>query len=377
MTLFKTDVMQETNYRNKFAISQSILKEFRYMAPQAWYQKYIVNKAEEKREDHFDYGSLVDTILFSPNLLKQRFFIADPTNKMPSDAIKLFIDVLYKENCAPVEQMSFAGMGEVRDVPMEDLKEEILNIAKRPDINYGKGTYKDERILKEIFEKGNEYFELRKKVGNKTIISSEDNLHAINQVEMLRNHPRSKEFFVQEPDQTLYFQQEVFLPYVTFDSPSMVLIEAGCDDPLVLYKKGAIDIVQVKHKDRTVREVDFKTSRDAHRNSFIGDIKRYGYGTQHSFYRPLIQSWVDANYPGYEVLPPLNVVIDKSLNEPYIYAYNWEDLEIERVGYDDHRGRREGWETTLERLTWHISNNVWLDKELYENNQIALKLYGN
>jgi hypothetical protein len=291
--------MQQTDYRNKFAISQSLIKEFRYMSPQAWYQKHIVNKSEDKREDHFDYGSLVDTLLFSPNLMKERFFIADDTMKIPSDAIKNFIDTLYKENCAPVEEMSFAGMGQVRNIPMVELNEEILNIAKRPDVNYGKGSYKDERILKEIFEKGNDYFEMRKRVGNKTIISSEDNLQAINQVEMIRNHPRSKKYFVQESGHSLFFQQEVFVPLKKFNDPLPALIEAGCADPMEIQMKGAIDIILVDHIVKTVREVDFKTSRDAHRNSFIGDIKRFGYGTQHSVYKPLVEAWRDQNFPGY------------------------------------------------------------------------------
>jgi hypothetical protein len=350
-----------------------MIKDFRWMTPQQWYNKYILyQEKNEKEADHLDYGSLVDTLMFTPELLKERFFIADENVKLPSDSVKNIIDTLYAEHVSVDETLLSIG-AITSNHALANLSNEIIEIAQRPENNYGKGSYKPERIIKEINEKGGQYFELKLKIGNRIVISNTDNMMALTQKEMLQSHPRTKAYFIQQEGETLLFQFEAFIPYHSFDLPKPALIEAKTEEPTKLFKKGALDILRINHIEKTVRIVDFKTSFDAH--NFLSSIKKYGYCTQLSYYYDLIEKWKFINYPGYEMLAPINIVIDKTQTEPYVYEYNLEDLAIEKTGYNNLKGVKEGWSSVLSTIIWHIENHVWSPKELYNNDKIAVKLY--
>lgn len=367
--------MQNTNYRNTFGISQSMIKDFKYMTPSQWRAKHVLSQQKLEREgEHLDYGSLVDTLMFSPEMLKKRFFIAPDGMKVPSDSIKNIIDDLYNEYCKDNIDEALITIGATStNYAIGDLKDEIVTIAQRPQHNYGKGSYKPERIIKELTEKGGDYFELLKTIGDKVVISAMDNMTALNQAEVLRNHARTKPYFIQQEGETLLFQLELFVPHHEFDGPRASLIDASSENPGIVFKKGALDIVRINHLEKTIQIADFKTSFDAH--NFLSSIKKYGYCRQLSYYHDIINDWKEVNYPDYEIIEPINIVIDKECSEPYIYEYEFADLEVEKLGYDNEKGRREGWETALATILWHLDTNIWSERELHQNNKIKIKLY--
>lgn len=367
--------MQNTNYRNTFGISQSSIKDFRYMTPAQWRQKYLLSQTDLDREgEHLDYGSLLDTLLFTPELLKNRFYVAAEGMKVPSESIKKILDTVYEEYCKGDIDDVLTRIGAVTtNYKLDDLKEEMINIAKRPEHNYGKGSYKDERIVKELTEKGEEYFELLKTIGDKVVITTEDNMRAVQQKEQLTTHPRTRPWFIQQEGETLLFQKELFVDLRRFDLPMPALIEAGSADPTLVQKKSALDIVRINHFDKTIQNADFKTSFDAH--NFLGSIKKYGYAAQLSFYDIVLRQWATENYPEYEVLEPINIVADKKIDEPYIYQFNAQDLETEKTGYDFGKDKKTGWETVMNEILWHLETNIWSKRDLHLNNHIKVKLY--
>lgn len=268
-----------------------------------------------------------------------------------------------------------AGIIVFGDPVLKDFDNEIYEISKQPDINYGKGNYTKERVIKEVIEKGQKYFDNLCEVGGKTIITFEDNLMAVEQVDILKAHPASRPYFIRQEGEELLFQKELFIPMTQY-GPIPFFVNNNIKDE-TLYKKGALDIIRVNHIRRTIQNADFKTSYDAYKHTFLWAIKKYKYGLQVSYYDTLLSAWRDRYYPGYTILPPVNITIDCFLKKPQIYLYKKEDLELLRFGGTDKRGEVvKGWEETLSEILWHIENNIWNNsREMEEYGHIEVQLF--
>jgi hypothetical protein len=82
--------------------------------------------------------------------------------------------------------------------------------------------------------------------------STDKNLALISMVNILGYYAGcTKDFFMESENNTLMFQVEIFINYP--------LLETDRELPL----KGALDIVRLNHKDRTVQIIDFKSSYSA------------------------------------------------------------------------------------------------------------------
>lgn len=377
--------MQNKEYANTFAINQSALKDFRFKSPKRWKGIWIDRQEDgDKNEEGFTFGSLMDTMMFTPEELDQRFYIGN--TKLPSKAIESIVrscyDRIIRENA------------EIITVTADDFPDEPtllpLNLEENPDFiltacdeyqespdkekGWNKGWKADTRITK-IIKDGSDYFESLVHCNGRKIITSEINFKAIELQDILLADPDTKMYFIEDEGVELKFQFEIFVNHQS---------QEGIEIPL----KGALDILRIDHKTKTLQVVDFKTSYSAH--DFVNSVKKYGYATQLSFYDHLLRLWLEQDeckevYCDYTILNPINIVIDEYDRVPYIYEYSWTDLGLEREGNEkylsdvytpSHNHKiKKGWLQILETICWHYSNELWeKPKELYENRKIKINL---
>lgn len=381
--------MQNSEYRDRWGISQSAIKDFQFKSPKKWKEVWIDKRLDpSKNDDNFIMGSLIDTLLFSPGELEKRYYIGE--EKLPSKAIASIIKSYYNKILSVNEELKrleeeIPGEPDYMSLTLDHV-DVLLDCANaycykdgdEEKCGWNTGWKADTRI-RFIAEKGEDYFNSLIKANNRKIISHEMNVEAINLRDILYKDPEVKDFFVESEGNKLMFQLEIFINYT--------LLEVNKEVPL----KGALDIVRFNHKDRTVQIIDFKSSYSAF--NFISSIKQFGYCDQLSYYDFLLREWLvehcNGDYCDYKMLPPLNIVIDIGDKVPYVYEYDWKDIALAADGnaeflyhlYDsrDHNSRvKKGWKKLLNEIGWHWYNNLWdKPRELYENKRIKINLLNN
>lgn len=377
--------MQNNNYRNTWAVSQSALKDFRFKSPKRWKDIWIDRQVDlDKDEEAFVFGSLVDTILFTPKEINERFYVADVA-KIPTGTVEKIVSHIYnnssdedrKGKIIEIDLPDFPEPIQKLEFNLEKMRDKILEACDKLEWN---STWKPDTRINKIIEKGTEYFRLLAAAKGKKVISSETNLEALGVVAKLKTDPSTKKYFVNDDQYKNYFQVELFDTYKSNEHYEVPI-------------KCAIDIVHLDKNNRTITIVDFKTSHSAH--NFIESIKRYGYCDQLSFYTFMLRKWVADKFQDlfgiedakdWRILEPLNVVIDENEKTPYIYKYDWKDITLSQDGNasflfnifetDDHNQRiKKGWMQILNEICWHIQNNKWdYPVEIYKTGSIRVNL---
>lgn len=362
--------MQNLDYKQKFAISQSAIKTFKNKTLQK-FKKIYIDKEEDDDEDQdkYAYGSLVDTIAFEPSLINERFYIPDEDIQIPGEKIKLIIDKCFKEVKEVVENKiklnKQGNLPEPLRIPdvtdIFDWEQMLLKIAR--NLKYGGTTWTDQRIIDNIINDGKQYFRLLGISNNRSIITPRDNADAVEAVDILRKDKNVHAYFVQQENETLLFQTEIYMDYQ---------VKEGLIVPL----KGAIDIIRLNHNLETIRVPDLKTSYNS--EGFNYQAKNYDYVYQASFYHFLVSEWLksyqEGKYAHYKFEPPCNIVMDRNCKVPYLYEYDWEDIFIAQHGSEENNIL--GWKALLEEISWHIETGIWdRPRELYENGKIKLKIF--
>lgn len=375
--------MQNTSYKNTFAISQTSIKDFRFKSPKKWKTIWIDKQIDiDKDEDNFVFGSLVDTLLFTPKELTERFFIAN-SNDVPTGAVAKIIKTVYDEalatNLIPgLTKLEFIDNPELPE-PEEKitynfskLENQIIKACEKEEWN---SNWKPDTKFKKIVEKGEGFFDLLIQSEGKKVISSEMNLEAVAMVNMLKKSPICSQYFTNKNN---IFQLELFIDYTSKDFYTLPL-------------KAAIDILHIDRANKTLRLVDFKTSYDSY--NFLASIKKFGYCDQLSFYHYMLQQALsngsltkyDIN-ESYTLLEPLNIVIDKEDKLPYIYEYSWDDINLSKEGNREylfqlfqsnyHNAKiRKGWNELLNEIAWHVKHNMWdYPVEFYKEGKIKINL---
>jgi hypothetical protein len=375
--------MQKSEYRQVFAISQSAIKAFKTKSLQK-FKKIYIDQIEEDDEDlsKFAFGSLVDTLAFEPNLLEKRFFIPEVDVQIPGEKVKFIIDKVYREAEEilknKLELNRVGNLPEPLYIPnIEDLYEWTDLIIKYARENkYGGSTWTEKTIIKNVCEDGYNYFKFLSESNGRTMITQRDNLEAIEVVDVLRKDPLTLPYFVQQENETLLFQQEVYTSFITSEGRKIPM-------------KGALDIIRLKHDTRTAIVPDLKTTYNA--DTFKTVAKSFDYINQASVYNFLIKEFLktyeNGKYQDYTIELPINIVIDKEYKVPYIYEYSWRDVEIAEVGKEEYCEKNmlfkesiisdiTGWRSIVNDIAWHIEKNVWnKPRELYETNKIKLKIF--
>lgn len=339
--------MQNENYRNDLGISQSAIKDFKKMPPIEWKKIWIDKTKEHKDTESTIFGSLVDNLLFSPEEVDEQFITCEV--KKPSDSISYIVEKAFDMYQTTKEERKQEVFWELQDLGLS-----IVEFAKNVPMLDGKKGYgqgwKEATLVEKVVKEGEEYFSFLKTTNGKRVISSGDYMDALLVAEAVKSNPISAPYVDRNCNE---FQVEIF--------------HEGL--------KGALDIVHRDEKENTIRVVDFKTAESAY--YFSGNVWRFGYLEQQVIYDRLFRGAYEAIL--YDILPPINLVIDRTYKIPYIYEYSWRDIKNSWKGYVSNSGKAvKGLKDYIEDIKWHIDKDLWdYPREHYENGSITLNLTNN
>lgn len=382
--------MQSDEYRKLEGISQSAIKDFRFKAPQTWKEIWIDGKKDDEKDDEdYIFGSLVDTLRFSPHKLDERFFITS-SNAIPKGAIKSIVKSVhgriseFKVQRTRVEQEELPEPIEKVDYNFRSYEDLILACCDEHINDEGKkgwnSSWKRETRIKKVIEEGTDYFNFLVESGGREVISSEMNLEAIEAVKALEMSEITKKYFSRSDTRyTNIFQLEISSPVEVSPGQNVML-------------KGALDDFHIDHEFKRLQVVDLKTTFSAF--NFLQSIKQFSYVDQVSVYQTLAekvikQDWFIEKYGDlseYRFKEPINIAIDRKFKKPYIYEYDWKDLAISKDGnanflrefYDttEHYSRvKKGWLEILREIAWHLENKKWdYPVEHYASGKIKVNL---
>jgi len=364
-------------------LSQSSIKHWKNISPMQWKKKYIDRTEPEDENPAFLLGDLLDTLISQPHLLESRYFIAN-FEKLPSETECKIIECVYREIKKVNEEIDWLAesLPEVKDKLIFNLGDHRDLILYCCNSEKWQSTWKDDTRVNKIIEKGTDYFDILAEANDRKIISSHLNMQALELVEILKKNKWTKDYLVESEGNELHFQLEIFAEYdYCIDSIDTVLSEHR-KIPI----KGAIDILRINHKEKTIQIVDVKKAFSSHQ--FIENVRKFGYIEQLSFYKYLLKFWVKENpqFKDYIIISPINIVIDIADKIPYCYSYTDLDFAIAQYGNKDILHKifnyelvpikiKKGWEQLLQDICWHYVTNNWAaPRTMLENGIITLNL---
>lgn len=347
---------QSENYRNMPGISQSMIKAWRYEPTPKWYKKYILKEESTGRnEDTFMMGTLMDLVLYSPELLPSMIYIGEEI--LPSDSIKEIIHIIYghvqrEKSILALSKDSLPQDYTVSEC-LNDYRELILKTCEELNIY---SSFKEDTRVNKVIKEGMEYFNQLLVSDGRKIIPNRLLMAVLEMAEIVKEDSNTQKYFTNNEVFENIFQLELNRDIIIKDLEGII--------------KGAIDTLHIDHSNKTYRIVDFKTSANAY--DFKRSIKKFGYAEQVSFYQFLIEDYIKErkDLKGYQQQPPINIVIDKDYKVPLIYQYSQKDLDLCRVGNGEFLSKlyktsdhndivRPGWEETLYEIFYCLKHDVW------------------
>lgn len=360
--------MQDKKYRDKFAISQSAIKDWAVMAPSKWHKIWVTKEVPRPvAGSAASFGSVLDCLALTPKYFDKNFVVADV--QLPSDKIQAIVTDVFnhiKELNANAAKINALPETKAK-VPDKEIKLDYPELIASFSLKHEYYVNQPQRALNEIMNKGQEFFTFLTKIDGKQVVSADDKKLADELKEILYNHPRTKGFFTAKKGCRIIFQERIYAD----------LELSGFDNLDYMPMKGAIDIIHINDKLKKVREVDLKWTNDAF--LFKDAIKRFDYPAQHSVYDFLLTEWLktfeDGRYKDYTIAPPLNVVIDSDNKIPYLYSYNMNDLHLKRYGHES-MSWLKGWEQVVNEIAWHMDTQQWeVPREHYLNGFMNVKVF--
>lgn len=342
-------ISSDTAYNEKFAINQTSLKEFKTLPPSEWHKMFVTRELPRPKKSATTLGSFLDCLMFTPEDVDKRFVVS--TVGLPSEKVQTILDEAFNHVNELNKNATLINKENPKNkkIPMKPHTLEDRDLITSLCIKHQHYEKKaDTQGYNDVIKKGAEYFNFLQSTRGRKVIAPAENISAVELQKILLEDKISKPFFTPKKGCEVVFQQRIFSE---FDL-------TGFNNLDFLPVKGALDIIHFNHKRKEVREVDLKCS-DAF--MFIDSVRRFDYGTQHSFYDFLLKEWLkkykDGIYKDYVVMNPLNLVIDPTLKTPYIYGFNQDDLHIKRYGIEG--TPIKGWEDTINTIAWHFDNADW------------------
>jgi len=122
---------------------------------------------------------------------------------------------------------------------------------------------------------------------------------------------------------------------------------------------GTLDVLDINHKDKTIRGWDLKTSADI--STFEHSYYKFEYFLQATWYNLAIRDYMKCQHPelkDYKLLPFRFLVVDRFHSYPLVYEAS---------------DRYKGLDIIKEKLRlwkWHLKTNIFHPKTHYENNYV-------
>lgn len=337
------------NYDEIFGINQSSLKDWTTMTPRQWKMKYI-DKTHTIKEQKFTYGTLLDTLMFTPSTFNDKFYVGG--FDIPSQSIATIVTDIYNE----VWDSSENGPPIKSATTLDQVDPEIIlrNIEKE---GWNKGWKNDTRI-QHIINKGGIYFKELLKIGSKILIDNKTLEKAYRQKEILENNPFTKDYFVKTDS-------------IDLDYQVIIIDEFHTEDDEAIPVKAALDIKKANKDLETIHFADLKTT-SVHISEVSKEIRKYRYAIQASFYQTFFEHWVrSSEYSSYRLERPRYIFIDPYDNVD-IFEFSQKDLDVARNGNSQIRG----WISIFDEVSWHLKHDMWdYSKDLYLYGYKETKLY--
>lgn len=350
--------MQEKKYFEANGLSSSMVKDFEWQTPKSWRETYLDKIGDKEGKLHFNRGSLLDSLMLNPDSVETDFFVGDFNLPISETIQKIIVNVHKKLVLIYKEQTCLIDLSNLEDATTNEV---VLECAGYE--NYGKGSYKEERIIREIkCPAGVEYFQYLCEADGKIIISLEDQLNAIAKKDSLLSSGLSSPFFIQQEGEILLHHLQIFLN------------DDGLD------RKCEIDIARIVPSEKIVYITDLKTTHSS--IAFMDNVRKYSYATQLGYYQDMFIKGMYSKLQNkpvefnqeFEIPDDIlqykfilqNVVIDDKDKIPYIYRYR--DIDIEYYQFGSEKVQpfvknpvryRRGWENTMKVIKWHIVNQLW------------------
>lgn len=274
----------------------------------------------EKRDDALTMGSIIDTLLTTPEEFNDRF-------------------IIYQGNAPKGQMLSFC-----------------LNLASsigKPEDNfqtaYNAVGFKRDDITKVIerFEPYRAYYDYLLKIQGKQVLTIEQHAKAHIIVDELTHGKYTRPYVIARTRNDEKAHLEVFHQLELYESFQ------GLDI------KGALDKVILNHKTKTITPIDFKSSYsvEGFRDSYI----KWRYYRQGSFYTYLVTEWALKKGLGdYRMIPFRFIVCSTSGGKHYIYQMDSCDLDKARSGGYIKTGTYiKGWEPILNEILYLQNLGDW------------------
>jgi hypothetical protein len=301
--------VDEPTYRADSSLSHSLLSAYARGGHKALRETYYEKK--KLSTTALSFGSLLDTIITSPGEFDKLYLVSDlevPSEKMKEVVDKLF--TLYPAEPSLVTVSYEAILGAF---------DESFNNNWKPDTK-----------VKDVIEKGNPYFKLLATKGDRTIVSKNDYLNALDCQEALCTNPYTCFIFANANPNVEVFYQLKFK------------ISMDGEDPLAWQKelmegntyRVMLDIVLVDHERKTITPIDLKTtSKDE--ESFDQSIVEYRYDLQASSYQDVLWSILqtDEYYKNYELNPFYFVCVNRAHKKPVLWEFNHVPSNVDTLQY--------------------------------------------
>jgi hypothetical protein len=165
---------QEQFYKKKFYFSYSGLNKLLY-SPAAFYNHYVLNQREDKKDAHLVGGSVLHCLLFEPDAYDDKFM--SMPGKFPTDSQRKIIDNIFKIHC---------DIGN-NSLLLEDYSQDILTQLLTTNLYQALKT-DTQRLEKILTEENKEYFEFLKSSIEKTIVDQPTLEGCKAQVEILKSN---------------------------------------------------------------------------------------------------------------------------------------------------------------------------------------------
>lgn len=353
----------EQDYRDKFAINQSSIKNWRDLPPVKWYKTWVTRELARPTPPATALGSYLDSLILTPGETEKRFVVSEV--KLPSPKVQLILDDVMTHFAELNANAKLLNAENKTKLPVKVPTLEDADLVKSICLKHDHYATKPDQAYNDVLKKGEEYFKFLITTVGKRVVSQEIHRTALELKQILLTDKVSRGFFEPKPGCEVIFQQRIYAEY-----------DVSCENLDFLPTKGALDIIHFNHKREEIREVDLKCTNDVH--MFHMSIKQFDYPMQHSFYDYLLREWIktykDGKYAHYSIQNPLNVVIDDDIKTPYIFSYRHDDLAIKRHGIENTMIR--GWEDTMNDIAWHFDKGDWSrPREHQMNGYLTVKTF--
>lgn len=295
-----------------------------------YYKKYVlgnkVNEDDESTNVNLRIGSLVDCLLFSPEVVDEKFVTT--SSIVPKKQMMDFVQNLYKRTLINTTEEGVVTRN------LSDLIEDAYN-----DTKYDKGELvafkaktleklKEEFIVKKI---GYDYYIDLRNRGDKFVITMEELQNAQKTVDILKNHKYTKKI-LEGKGYTIYNQLILVGKYRDLDIKCM------------------IDRVMVDEEKKIVYSYDLKTTWNV--DDFDYNYLKYKYYLQCALYTEMLREY----FSDYTVYPMRFIVTDKiGYMDPIIYYTTEEHIQQGKEGFNGNRGLI----SAVEDIKYHKQTGIW------------------